>query len=212
MVADFSDIRRTVTNCPHCIGATDGRHDVVLRAPLDRDCSDCFDHETTSSIVLFASVAADYRLFFSYADVGSCQDRTSDGGVFEMSTALFRRRRPENGSLNLPDLRPSGGRRKPMTCVFVADDAFCSVKRRFDRRLFRVRQTVENVFGTTSAAFRVPRRPLNLLPDTAQSVAPVCVNVHDYLRQSSNSRRSYTPVESGEYDIFRTFRQISMIV
>lgn len=192
-------------NYPHCIGAMGGKH-VILKSQIHRGST--FSHDTTFSIVLFAVVDADYC--FLHADV-SCQGPMSDGGAFK-NTALFESL--ENGSLNLPHLRPLEGRRKPMPYVFVADDAFAmhenimrpyagtqeegSIKSHFNHRLSRARQTVENVFGMMSAAFRVLRKPLTLQPHTSQLVVLVCVYLHNYLGTSSSSRRLYTP--DGSFD------------
>nr|XP_034194607.1 uncharacterized protein LOC117610879 [Osmia lignaria] len=157
-------------NFPHWIGAMDGKH-VVLQAPAYSG-SDFYNYKSQFSIVLFALVDADYN--FLYVDVG-CQGRISDGGVFKTSELSKKIRR---NSLGLPEKSVLPNRTKEIPYVFIGDEAFAltenlikpfsgtynkkSAERIFNYRLSRARRVVENVFGISSAVFRVLRKPMLL--------------------------------------------------
>lgn len=191
-------------NFPHCIGAIDGKH-IVLQAPINSG-SEYFNYKSAFSIVLLAVVDANYC--FLFCDVG-CQGRISDGGVFRNSILYKKICREE---LNFSVSRPLSGRKISVPFVFVADDAFAisanvmnpgrdlkrGAKRTFNYRLSRARRLSENVFGIMSAAFRVFRKPLLLEPEKAVKVTMACIYLHNFLRQSVNSRRVYTP--QGTFD------------
>lgn len=68
-----------------------------------------------------------------------------------------------------------------------------SKERVFNYRLSRARRTVENVFGISSAVFRVLRKPLLLEPEKAQIVFMAIVHLHNFLRQSKTSKNIYNP-------------------
>ncbi|XP_050516048.1 uncharacterized protein LOC126890922 [Diabrotica virgifera virgifera] len=68
-----------------------------------------------------------------------------------------------------------------------------SSKRIFNYRLSRARRISENVFGIMSARFRVLRKPMLLEPDRVELVVAACVYLHNFLRSSLHSRKSYSP-------------------
>nr|CAI5837435.1 unnamed protein product [Callosobruchus analis] len=192
-------------NFPHCMGAMDGKH-VVIQAPSNTG-SDFFNYKGDFSVVLLALVDANYS--FTYVDIG-CKGRISDGGIFK-NTALCANIR-EN--LNLPQPYPLPGRSKPMPHVIVADDAFAldvnlmkpypgqhakgSKERVLNYSLSRARRTMENVFGTLSAVFRVLRKPILLAPQKAQIITLTCCYLHNFLMKQKSSSQLYTP--PGSFD------------
>lgn len=110
------------------------------------------------------------------------------------------------GELDIPNPQPLPGRDRPVSYVFVADDAFGlhdnimkpysgvqekgSKKRVFNYRLSRARWVVVNIFGILSAKFRVLRKPLLLQPDKAEKVVLACVYMHNILRKKSQNTYS----------------------
>jgi len=196
----------TKWNFPNCVGAMDGKH-VVLQAPMNSG-SEFYNYKGTFSIVLFAVVDADYN--FQFIDVG-VQGRISDGGVFRHTS--FHQKLVSNG-LNLPANRPLPGKNSPVPFVFVGDEAFPltnrimkpfsgvhnrgTPKRNFNYRLSRARRVVENVFGISSAVFRVLRKPMLLEPEKATIVTSCVAFLDNFLRRNSASRNIYTP--QGTFD------------
>ncbi len=188
-------------NFPHCLGSMDGKH-IVIQKPI-KSGSDFYNYQNDFSIVLFAVVDADYN--FTFIDVGT-QGRISDGGVFKHTT-FFQKLSKEK--LNLPDDCPLIGRNTPMPFVFVADDAFPLARRimkpfsgtysvgtkerTFNYRLSRARRIVENVFGISSAVFRLLRKPLLLEPEKATTIVVTIAYLHNFLRRNSSARNIYTP-------------------
>uniref|UniRef100_A0A6P7GR81 Protein ALP1-like n=1 Tax=Diabrotica virgifera virgifera TaxID=50390 RepID=A0A6P7GR81_DIAVI len=198
----IADEYHHIWNFPHCVGAMDGKH-ISLQAPIGSG-SEFFNYKGFFSIVLFAIVDARYR--FIYVNVG-CQGRISDGGVFA-STVIPKM--IQDGTLQLPkeDFFPGKNDHK-MPYVFVADDAFPlqqhimkpypgvqlkgTKKRIFNYRLSRSRRVVENAFGIISSVFRCLRKPLLLEPEKASKIVLACIYLHNFLRNSTTSKRSYTP-------------------
>lgn len=184
----------------------DGKH-VAIQAPHNSG-SEFFNYKGFFSIVLFGIMDAKYR--FLYFNVGS-QGRISDGGVFD--NTVFKKLLV-GCKLNLPEGSPLPGRKKAIPHVFLGDDAFPllpnllkpfpgiqdkgSPKRIFNYRLSRARRISENVFGILSAKFRVLRKPLLLQPETAEKIVTACVYLHNFLRDSPTSKKSYNP--PGSFD------------
>ncbi|CAH1978072.1 unnamed protein product [Acanthoscelides obtectus] len=154
-------------------------------------------------IVFFAVANAKYN--FLYVNAG-CQGRISDGGVFK-NTQLYKKL--EKNGLSLPPAEPLNGREKSIPFFFLGDEAFAlaenlmkpfpglhtkgSVKRVYNYRLCRARPVVENVFGTSSAVFRVLRKPLLLEPGKAELIVMTIAYLHNFLKRSCNSCNVYTP-------------------
>ncbi|XP_035227971.1 protein ALP1-like [Stegodyphus dumicola] len=103
-------------NLPHCVGAIDGKH-VMIKAPAGGG-STFYNYKSFNSIVLMASVDADYK--FTFIDVG-CNGRISDGGVFAQ-TSLFSML--DNNLLDLPSPTPLIPGSEPVNYFMVADEAF----------------------------------------------------------------------------------------
>lgn len=193
--ADFRD------RFPHCLGALDGKHVVVI-SPAHSG-SEYFNYKHSFSIVLMALV--DSNFCFMFCDVGS-KGRISDGGVFRDSV-LFEKL--HSNTLNLPQPEPLSNDNVPMPYVIVADNAFPlhpnlmkpypgdhpegSMQRKFNRKLSSVRIVVENAFGIMSARFRVLRAPIAVQPHEASKVVMTCALLHNFLRKSPNSRSIYAP-------------------
>nr|XP_034178195.1 protein ANTAGONIST OF LIKE HETEROCHROMATIN PROTEIN 1-like [Osmia lignaria] len=193
-------------NFPHCIGSMGGKH-VVLQAPANNG-SEFYDYKSQFSSVLFALVDADYN--FMYVDVG-CQGRISDGEVSkncELSKKIC------TNTLGLPEKSVLPNRTKEIPYVFLGDETFAlsenlmipfsgaynekSAERIFNYRLSRARRVVENVFGISSAVFRVLRKPMLLEPGKVQLIVLTVAYLHNFLRRNDNSRSLYSPV--GTFD------------
>lgn len=184
----------------------DGKH-VIIQAPIHSG-SDYFNYKGSFSIVLFAVVDSQYC--FTYVSVG-CQGRLSDGGVFghsNLNKLLI------ESQLGVPNPTPLPGLTMPVPYVLLADDAFPlrpnimkpfpglhnkgSPKRVYNYRHCRGRRVVENVFGIASVVFRVLRKPLLLQPENAEKIVLACAHLHNFLRQSHLSQKSYNP--PGSFD------------
>lgn len=101
------------------------------------------------------------------------------------------------------------GRDIKIPYVFLGDEAFAltenfmkpfsgthpkgSTERIFNYRLSRTRRVAENVFGISSAVFRVLRKPMLLEPEKAKLVVMTIVYLHNFLRRNKESRKIYTP-------------------
>lgn len=190
-----------IWNFPHCIGAVDGKH-VVMVAPPNSG-STYYNYKGTHSIV------ADAQYKFIYVDVG-CNGRVSDGGVFNkcsFATAM------DNNALKLPDPSPLRGREMPVPFLLVADDAFAlrenvmkpypgralnATQRIFNYRLSRARRVVENAFGILSARFRVLRHPVNIDANKTKRVTLACCALHNFLIEKN--ALYVTPLLVDRYD------------
>lgn len=185
---------------PHCIGAMDGKHVLIL--PPANSGSYYFNYKHTFSIVLLALVDADYK--FLYVDIG-CNGRVADGGVFKNS-ALFASL--EGHDMNIPSPKPILSNQRPVPYIIVADDAFplkkyiqkpysqmglTKKKRIFNYRLSRARRIVENALGILSNRFRVFMSPIRLSPEKVESIVLACCTLHNFLRSRQGSRNVYTP-------------------
>lgn len=192
-------------NFPHCLGAVDGKH-VVMVAPPNSG-SVYFNYKHTHSIVLMAICDANYK--FLYVDSG-CNGRISDGGVYRkcsFPTAL------ESGTLHWPDPIALPGGDVDVPYVIVADDAFAlslnmmkpfpgnflsPSKRIFNYRLSRARRVIENAFGIMSAKFRVLLSPILLDAAKTRKVTLACCALHNFLI----TRKSSAYVTAGTVDRF----------
>lgn len=179
---------------PHCIGALDGKHVVMIAPPSSG--STFYNYKGQHSIVLMAIADAEYK--FLYVDVG-CNGRVSDGGVFNKCSFA---RAMGNDGLNLPDASPLLGREMKVPFMLVADDAFALrpnvmkpypgreltvAQRIYNYRLSRTRRIVENAFGILSARFRVFRRPIYLDADKTKRITLACSALHNFLIEKSSS-------------------------
>lgn len=194
---------------PHCVAAMDGKH-VMLQAPINSG-SEYYNYKSFFSIVLFALVDANYN--FIFADVG-CQGRISDGGIFKHSQLW---KKIQDKSLSFPEPKVLPGREKLVPYVILGDEAFAlhenvmkpysglyengSKERIFNYRLSRARRVTENAFGILTAVFRVLRKPMLLEPNKARDVVLTTIYLHNYLRQSKNSRNVYTPAGTFDYQL-----------
>lgn len=185
LVADKFD---SMWSFPHCVGAVDGKH-VVMVAPPNSG-STYYNYKGTHSIVLMAIADAQYK--FLYIDVG-CNGRVSDGGVFNKCSFAAAM---NNGALNLPEVSPLHGRTMNLPFVVVADDAFAlrtnvmkpfpgrslnAAQRIYNYRLSRARRVVENAFGILSARFRVLLNAINLDANKTTRITLACCALHNFL-------------------------------
>ena len=131
---------------------------------------------------------ADPNYCFLFADVG-CQGRISDGGVLKNSIFW---KKLQNNELHLPpeDIIPSRDVKVPY--VFVGDDAFS-----LSEHLMKG-YPVEQKKGSKKRIFnyrlcRVFKKVMLLSPEKATLVVLACVYLHNFLRKSKHSRKTYTP-------------------
>ncbi|RVE51453.1 hypothetical protein evm_003854 [Chilo suppressalis] len=170
-------------NFPHCIGAIDGKH-VMIVAP-NNSGSEYYNYKNQFSMVLM--VIADGNYNFIYANYGA-KGRSSDSGIFQETpfyNALL------ESSLKLPRPEPitQGGTEMPY--VIVGDSAFAltenimkpypgihehgNKKRIFNYRLSRARRIIENAFGILCVVFRVFTKPIPLKPANCELVGRICL-------------------------------------
>jgi len=181
---------------PHCVGAVDGKH-IVIKKP-GKSGSSYFNYKHTFSIILMATVDADYK--FITIDIGA-MGRFSDGNVFA-SSGLGKKMIKHTILLPNPEQIPTIA--EPLPYVFVGDEAFPLSEnlmrpypRRqvtgnyqhqvFNARLSRARQTVECAFGILSSRFRVFRRQFESKVDTVRDVVKAACVLHNYLRVTTLS-------------------------
>lgn len=174
----------------NCCGAIDGKHVVIKKT--SRAGSSYINYKGTHSVVLMATVDADYR--FTVIDVGS-MGRFSDSNVFNRSSfgkELY------SGTLELPAPKPLPGQSELTPFVFVADEAFpllinlmrpCpgtqlnnNIRKIFNYRLSSARQTVECTFGILASRFRVYRRPFDCKTSLVDDIVKATCVLHNYLR------------------------------
>ncbi|XP_041377183.1 uncharacterized protein LOC121389579 [Gigantopelta aegis] len=151
-----------------------------------------------------ALVDADYK--FMWVDVG-CNERISDGGVFEgcsLQQALDRR------SSMFPDPAPCPGDERPLSYYIIADDAFplqenlmkpylhkdmIHEHRIFNYRLSRARRVVENAFGIMANRFRVYFTKIALEPSKVTKIVLATYTLHNLLREEIGITTGVADVE-----------------
>lgn len=195
---DFNNIWKF----PHCLGAIDGKHVLIQSTP--HSGSEYINYRGTLSIVLLALVDADYN--FTFVDCESLS-RIGDGGVYR-NTELYKR--ISRSELDFPAPTTLPCREEPLPYVFLTDNAFALTRNMlkpyagsdasggtkesiFNYRLSRTRRIVDNVFGITSAVFRVLKKPFLLEPKKVTNIIMTCCLLHNFLRRSKSSRSIYTP-------------------
>lgn len=180
---------------PHCLGALDGKH-IQMRCPYNGGSS-YHNYKGTHSIVLLALVDANYK--FIMVDVGAF-GRNSDGGTFERS--IFGQKCAKN-LLHFPKAEKLDASGDPCDFVIVADEAFplkTYIMRPFAKnsingdqefffnyRLSRARRVVENAFGILAGRWRVFLKPLEVQPETVDSIVLASCCLHNMLRVSRNT-------------------------
>lgn len=138
---------------------------------------------------------------FIYVDVGA-NGRVSDGGVWT-NTVLSQR--IASHTAGLPEDTKLPGSDKVLPFVFLADDAFplqrhimkpfpyqkqTTTQRICSYRVSRGRRTVENGFGMLANRFRVFLAPINLPPETVETIVLACTALHNFLRKEQVSKYS----------------------
>jgi len=101
---------------PHCIGALDGKH-IMIKKPA-KSGSSFFSYKQIFSVVLIATVDADYKLIT--IDMGS-MGRCSDGNIFS-SSVLAKKLNTLTLQFPPPALWPNFEQLLPY--IFVGDEAF----------------------------------------------------------------------------------------
>ena len=108
---------KEIWNFPHCVGAIDGKHTVIMQAPAQSG-STFYNYKGTHSIVLLAVCDAHYC--FTLVDIGDA-GRHSDGGV--LSNSAFGQAM-ENGLLYIPEVEMISSITTPIPYFLVGDAAF----------------------------------------------------------------------------------------
>lgn len=168
---------------PHCVGALDGKHIMILPPP--HTASEYFNYKGHFSIVLLAVVDSDYC--FTFADIG-CPGRISDGGVYNQSVL---KQKIDTNAINLPPPSCLPNSNTNLPYVFLADAAFAlsthimkpfpghhaigTPERLFNQKLSSSRVTVENTFGIMSSVFRIFKKPIPTNVANASSITMTCL-------------------------------------
>ena len=185
-------------NYPHCLGAIDGKH-VVIVCP-DNSGSLYYNYKHQYSIVLLALVDAHYK--FLGVDIGA-YGRSSDAGVFA-NTNLGRSITPPN-SLHFPDPQYIEGAREfgKLPYVVLGDEAFplqVNLMRPYpgktatlDQTVYnyrhsRARRTVENAFGILASRWRVYHSKISVLPETTTKIVQATVVLHNMMQTEAPFR------------------------
>ncbi|KAE9522886.1 hypothetical protein AGLY_016697 [Aphis glycines] len=142
-------------NFPRCIGAVDGKHDMIQAPP--NSGSEFYNYKGFHSIVLLAVVDFDYK--FILVDIG-CNGRHNDSSIFLRSEIAPYM---EKQLLNMPTQK-------------------ITWRKVFNYRLSRAKRTVENIFEIASSVFRVLCKPIMLKPNNADRVIFAITCLHNYLR------------------------------
>ncbi|XP_036141722.1 protein ALP1-like [Monomorium pharaonis] len=189
------------TNCAHCFGAIDGKH-VTIQCPNNAG-STYFNYKQSHSIVLLCICDTNYIIRF--VDIGA-YGRRSDGGIFGDSIIG---RNFDSQRMNVP--KPAAvedGRTLPF--ILVGDETFplkpyllrpypgknglTPQQDIFNYRLSRARRMVENTFGILASQWRVYRKPIIALPQTATSIVQATMCLHNWLRKEDIGRNIYVPL------------------
>jgi len=166
-----------------------------------------YNYKKVFSIVLLAACDSNYK--FTLVDCGA-YGSNNDAGVFsnsEFGKGLV------NGNLHLPQGKSNlPGNDEKTPCFFVADEAFQLTtnmmrpysgrnldqkKRIFNYRLSRARRVIENTFGILVSRWRIFRKPICLLPETADKIIMATICLHNFLKTINDSasvqNRIYCP-------------------
>lgn len=183
---------RKIWNCPHVIGAIDGKHVRITRPPGSGTFF--YNYKHYYSLVMMAIVDASYEFIYLYT---GAEGKASDGGVWSRSpfhADLY----SDNNNLNLPPPSPIPGVNQELPYFLVGDDAFSMTthlmkpypqlnlsrtQRIFNYRLSRCRRVVENAFGILTTKFRLFRRDMEMRPEGCDLVVSACVCLHNMLRR-----------------------------
>ncbi|XP_022901397.1 uncharacterized protein [Onthophagus taurus] len=178
---------------PNCIGSIDGKH-IHIQTPK-KSGSEFYNYKNIFSIVLMASVDADYN--FIAVDIGT-SGRNHDSTVFRNSalgSALL------NGILPIPAPKPLQGSNIVLPHFVLGDAAFPLAenimrpypgqylgveKNVFNYRLSRGRRTVENAFGILCQRWRSLRKPILASTEMVEQFVQSTVVLHNYLRRHRN--------------------------
>ncbi|KAM4035083.1 uncharacterized protein ACNLHF_021766 [Anomaloglossus baeobatrachus] len=171
---------------PNCGGALDGIH-VRIKQPPDSG-SYFYNYKGYFSVIMMALVNANYE----FLDVEVGMNGIVSDGVLKHT--LFGERL-NNRDLHLP---PNSETRGNLNFVFVGNEAFplhanilkpfpkkslTEERRIFNYRLSRARLVVENAFGIMANRFRVFHTPIDLKPESIDSVVLACCALHNFLRR-----------------------------
>lgn len=155
--------------------------------------------------MLLALVDADCN--FIAVDVG-CNGRSSDGGVLKDSPIG---KVIGSEEVNWPPPGKLPGCAGMLPYFIVGDDAFplqLNIMKPYSHRglersemiynyrISRARRVSENAFGLLAARFRIFLRTIDLEVESIDKVVLCCCVLHNYLRQHSTARSTYSPANS----------------
>ncbi|XP_047525133.1 protein ALP1-like [Pieris napi] len=180
-------------NLPNCLGACDGKHIRIEKLP-DSGSSN-FNYKSYHSIVLMACCDSDG--LFTVIETGYA-GRNSDGGIFSASRI---KRWIEHGRLNipLPSKLPNDQSNYELPYYFIGDEAFPllsylmrpypqrtlnDLRRVFNYRLSRGRNTIECAFGMMAEKFQVLSTAIrcHTIEKVSNIIKAVCI-LHNYVRK-----------------------------
>jgi len=178
---------------PNCIGAIDGKH-VRIKCPKNSG-SDYFNYKKFFSLVLQG--VADAKCKFIFIEVGF-KGSQSDGGIFAASK--FQRALRSN-MLNIPNPKNLPFANIETPHVFVGDEAYPLMKylmrpfpRRslnekkeiFNERLSSARRCVECAFGILTEKWRLLKREIDVVPQTAILLIKTMCVLHNTIIDQEN--------------------------
>lgn len=180
-------------NLPNCLGACDGKHIRIEKLP--NSGSSNFNYKSYHSIVLMACCDSDG--LFTLIETGYA-GRNSDGGIFSASRI---KRWIEHGHLNipLPSKLPNDQSNYEFPYYFIGDEAFPllsylmrpypqrtlnDLRRVFNYRLSRGRNTIECAFGMMAEKFQVLSTAIrcHTIEKVTNIIKAVCI-LHNYVRK-----------------------------
>ena len=113
---EISEIFNSRWNFPNCIGAVEGKHELITPPPGTG--SEFFNYKKTFSVILLAVAGPEYECL--YADIGS-NGRMNDSGVWNKSDL---HQKIDNNALKIPVQSPLRYGNTKIPYVLVGDDAF----------------------------------------------------------------------------------------
>lgn len=179
-------------NIPNCVGALGGRH-VVIKPPAKARAM-YTNSKNTFSLILLAVVDANGK--FIYADVGAAG--AQDGNdVWQMSPL---QKAVSSNSAHLPQVvKVAGSPDVLLPPVFIADDTLplerhvmkpfigsnlTQDKRRFNCRLSRVQQVINDAFGMLERRFGCLRTVIQEKPERVAAIVNAACVLHNFLGDS----------------------------
>ncbi|XP_018802779.1 PREDICTED: uncharacterized protein LOC108977521 [Bactrocera latifrons] len=188
---DFKQISQDfweLWNMPNCVGSIDGKH-ISIRCPPKSAC--------------------DARYRFTYIDIGACGSQVMV--VSRLGKRLLNHKLPIPPPKDLPNTQLK------TPYFFVGEAAFPleinlmrpypggilpNEKEFFNKKLSRVRRTIENSFGILVARWRVLLTTLHLFPENAEKIVLACVALHNFIMFNNENSSSYIARNYADWEDF----------